>query len=106
MMVPAGNCSSRSRQRRSRAPDAAVAIAGEASPAADNDVPGRIARVDQLADRGVRGEPAHGKTLLYRKHGFTRSDSVEYAAECFHLGIAARQALQRIDRQLTVHPLA
>lgn len=44
----------------------------------------------QLADRGVRGQPAHGKTLLYRKHGFTRSDSVEYAAEAFHLGIAAR----------------
>jgi len=37
----------------------------------------------QLAARGVRGQAAHGKTLLYRKHGFTRSDSVEYAQACF-----------------------
>jgi glycosyltransferase involved in cell wall biosynthesis len=43
-----------------------------------------------LAERGVRGEPAHGRTLLYRKHGFTRSDSVEYAQESFQLGVPAR----------------
>lgn len=44
----------------------------------------------QLAARGVRGEPAHGKTLLYRKHGFTRSDSVEYALDSFHQTIPGR----------------
>ena len=37
----------------------------------------------QLAGRGVRGEPARGKTQLYRKHGFTRSYSVEYAQVAF-----------------------
>ena len=31
-----------------------------------------------LAARGVRGEAARAKTLLYRKHGFTRSDRVEH----------------------------
>lgn len=46
----------------------------------------------QLADRGVRGEPAHGETLLYRKHGFTRSDTVEYAHTAFHEEIIERHA--------------
>jgi glycosyltransferase involved in cell wall biosynthesis len=38
----------------------------------------------RLAARGVRGEPARQPTLLYRKAGFNRSDSVEYAGEPFH----------------------
>src|SRR5207245_6088550 len=36
-----------------------------------------------LAECGVRGQPAQGKTLLYRKQGFTRSDAVEYAKRPF-----------------------
>ena len=44
----------------------------------------------QLAGRGVRGEPARGKTQLYRKHGFTRSDSVEYAQVAFAKEIRRR----------------
>ncbi len=43
-----------------------------------------------LAARGVRGEPARQSTLRYRKHGFTRSDAVEYARDSFHQGIPAR----------------
>ena len=43
-----------------------------------------------LAARGVRGEPARQPTLLYRKHGFTRSDAVEYARDSFHEGIPKR----------------
>ena len=31
----------------------------------------------------MRGEPARFPTLLYRKHGFNRSDAVEHAAEHF-----------------------
>ncbi len=37
----------------------------------------------QLAEREVYGEPARTKTLLYRKHGFTRSDLVEHRRESF-----------------------
>jgi hypothetical protein len=36
-----------------------------------------------LADRGIRGEPARAETLLYRKHGFTRSDTVEHSTTAF-----------------------
>ncbi len=36
-----------------------------------------------LAAHGVIGEPARGRTLLYRKHGFTRSDMVEYSNDSF-----------------------
>ena len=43
-----------------------------------------------LGARGVRGEPAREPTLHYRKHGFTRSDAVEYARDSFHEGIPAR----------------
>lgn len=43
-----------------------------------------------LAAHGVRGEPARAKTMLYRKHGFTRSDSVEYLGEKFRREIPAR----------------
>ena len=38
----------------------------------------------RLAARGVRGEPARERTVLYRKVGFNRSDSVEYAIDAFH----------------------
>jgi glycosyltransferase involved in cell wall biosynthesis len=44
----------------------------------------------QLATLGVRGEPARGKTLLYRKEGFTRSDLVEWTGSPFHAGLADR----------------
>jgi glycosyltransferase involved in cell wall biosynthesis len=43
-----------------------------------------------LSARGVRGEPARQPTLHYRKHGFTRSDAVEYARDSFHEGIPTR----------------
>ncbi len=43
-----------------------------------------------LAARGIRGEPATGPTLLYRKHGFTRSDLVEYAPSAYAEGIVDR----------------
>jgi glycosyltransferase involved in cell wall biosynthesis len=41
-----------------------------------------------LAEHDVIGEPAHGPTLLYRKHGFTRSDAVEHAKESFRARMA------------------
>ena len=44
----------------------------------------------QLAEQGVRGEAARYPTLLYRKSGFTRSDTVEYAADLFHLEAESR----------------
>lgn len=43
-----------------------------------------------LVARGVRGEPARCKTLLYRKHGFTRSDAVEYSNSAFHETVKTR----------------
>jgi hypothetical protein len=43
-----------------------------------------------LAAHGIRGEPAHAKTLLYRKHGFTRSDTVEYGRTSFHEEVPRR----------------
>lgn len=36
-----------------------------------------------LAERGIGGERAHGRTLLYRKHGFSRADAVDHAQEAF-----------------------
>ena len=36
-----------------------------------------------LATHGIHGEPANGTTLLYRKTGFTRSDTVEYQTTSF-----------------------
>jgi hypothetical protein len=44
----------------------------------------------QLAERGIRGEPARGKTLLYRKEGFTRSDLVEWTGSTFNAELAPR----------------
>jgi glycosyltransferase involved in cell wall biosynthesis/GT2 family glycosyltransferase len=40
--------------------------------------------VVRLAARGIQGQRARGKTLLYRKWGFNRSDSVEYAPTNFN----------------------
>lgn len=37
----------------------------------------------RLAARGIRGEAAHGPTVLYRKWGFNRSDIVDHAADRF-----------------------
>jgi glycosyltransferase involved in cell wall biosynthesis len=36
-----------------------------------------------MASAGIRGEPARSPTLFYRKSGFNRSDSVEYARQQF-----------------------
>jgi glycosyltransferase involved in cell wall biosynthesis len=44
----------------------------------------------QLALRGVHGEPARGKTLLYRKEGFTRSDLVEWTGSPMDARLADR----------------
>jgi len=41
-----------------------------------------------LAEHDVIGEPAHARTLLYRKHGFTRSDAVEHAKQSFRARMA------------------
>ena len=43
-----------------------------------------------LAAHGLRGEPARHRTLRYRKHGFTRSDTVEYASSAFSEEIRKR----------------
>lgn len=37
----------------------------------------------QLAARGIRGEPANGPTVRYRKWGFNRSDMVDHGADDF-----------------------
>ncbi len=58
-----------------------------------------------LAERGVYGQRARAKTLLYRKHGFTRSDMVEHGPEAFHETVCERHPAlygQRRDR----HPFA
>lgn len=44
----------------------------------------------QLGAHGVGGQPARGPTLLYRKHGFTRSDSVQYAQAAFYEDVVLR----------------
>jgi glycosyltransferase involved in cell wall biosynthesis len=44
----------------------------------------------QLAGHGIHGEPARGKTLLYRKEGFTRSDLVEWSGSPFHSELEKR----------------
>lgn len=44
----------------------------------------------QLADHGIAGEPARGKTLLYRKEGFTRSDLVEWTGAPFQPELVER----------------
>jgi len=54
----------------------------------------------QLAERDVAGEPARGQTVLYRKWGFNRSDSVEYSSELPSEVIRARSPLVR--RELEV----
>jgi glycosyltransferase involved in cell wall biosynthesis len=44
----------------------------------------------QMAERGLRGEPAWGRTVLVRKWGFTRSDQVQYGADDFADAIRQR----------------
>ncbi len=44
----------------------------------------------QIAERGLRGEPAWGRTVLVRKWGFTRSDQVHYGADDFADAIRQR----------------
>jgi glycosyltransferase involved in cell wall biosynthesis len=43
-----------------------------------------------LLERGIHGEPARGKTLRYRKHGFTRSDVVDWSMRRFHGSVPER----------------
>jgi glycosyltransferase involved in cell wall biosynthesis len=43
-----------------------------------------------LAKMGVIGQPSHAPVMLYRKHGFTRSDTVEYRRAPFHEEIQGR----------------
>jgi glycosyltransferase involved in cell wall biosynthesis len=47
----------------------------------------------RLATFGVRGEPAHGPTVRYRKWGFNRSDSVDHVGDDFAEGFLAEQKL-------------
>jgi len=47
----------------------------------------------RLATHGVRGEPAHGPTIRYRKWGFNRSDSVDHVGDDFAGGFLAEQKL-------------
>ncbi|HEY0277007.1 MAG TPA: glycosyltransferase [Solirubrobacterales bacterium] len=47
----------------------------------------------RLAASGVRGEPAHGPTVRYRKWGFNRSDSVDHVGDDFAAGFLAEQKL-------------
>jgi glycosyltransferase involved in cell wall biosynthesis len=50
-----------------------------------------------LLERGVHGDPARGKTLRYRKHGFTRSDIVDWSLGVFHGSVPARHPLLFAD---------
>lgn len=43
-----------------------------------------------LTSHGIEGEPARAKTVRYRKHGFTRSDLVEWSGRGQHVDPAAR----------------
>jgi hypothetical protein len=54
-----------------------------------------------LAQRGIFGEPAHRKTLLYRKHGFNRNDLSEAGSVRFADVVAERHpALFGLGAQL------
>jgi glycosyltransferase involved in cell wall biosynthesis len=54
----------------------------------------------QLAGRGIQGEPARTKTLLYRKEGFTRSDLVEWTGAPFHDAPTTRHSTAASDGRL------
>ncbi|HEX3279171.1 MAG TPA: glycosyltransferase [Thermoleophilaceae bacterium] len=54
----------------------------------------------RLASRGVRGEPARDRTVRYRKTGFNRSDSVEYAVDPFHDSMRRRVPLYRTENSI------
>jgi len=43
-----------------------------------------------LFEHGVHGVAANGKTLRYRKHGFTRSDLVDWTVGTFHESVPSR----------------
>jgi hypothetical protein len=54
-----------------------------------------------LLERGVHGESARGKSLRYRKSGFTRSDVVDWSLGRFHGEVPARhEALFPIEGDL------
>jgi glycosyltransferase involved in cell wall biosynthesis len=44
----------------------------------------------QLADRGLQGQPARGKTFMYRKRGFSRVDAVGVSGSSFEEELAKR----------------
>lgn len=46
----------------------------------------------RLAAHGVKGEPAEGRTVLYRKWGFNRSDMVDHAADDFREAFLAENS--------------
>jgi glycosyltransferase involved in cell wall biosynthesis len=63
-----------------------------------------------LLEKGIYGEPARGKTLRYRKHGYTRSDVVDWSFGRFHgsvpgrhPGLFADQATQTRGENPQVH---
>ena len=54
----------------------------------------------RLAARGVRGEPARFPTFRYRKIGFNRSDSVEYAQAAFRDAMPIRSQLLAFEAEI------
>ncbi len=58
----------------------------------------------KLAAAGIRGEPARGKTLLYRKEFFTRSDLVEWTGTSYHREQAGRHPSLIADPSDTARP--
>lgn len=54
----------------------------------------------RLAARGVRGEAANGPTLRYRKWGFNRFESVEYASQPFRERLAETSPFRGIEGEI------
>jgi hypothetical protein len=53
----------------------------------------------QMAEHRIYGEPAEGPTLMYRKQGFSRVNTVQYGPDSFHERIARRHpTLYRVKR--------
>jgi len=51
----------------------------------------------RLGMRGIRGEPARGRTVLYRKWGFNRADAVDHGSEPFRETIAKTPEYESLD---------
>jgi glycosyltransferase involved in cell wall biosynthesis len=52
-----------------------------------------------LAERGVYGEPIRAKTLRYRKHGFSRSDRIDWAHPSYAEFVAEHPTLTAQEHQ-------